>query len=347
MSALWLNPLHLGTHFALQWPLLLLLLPAPWLLRHLLRARDAEQQAALYFPALDTLLASQENQQRLAQKQEAAPWWLWLIWLLLVLAAARPQWQGEPVSMPQSGRDLLLVVDLSPSMETPDMELNGNPATRMDATKVVVSDFVQRRKGDRVGLVLFGKQAYLQTPLTFDRQTLVQQLQEALPGFAGDQTAIGDAIALASKRLQDRNQKSRVIILLTDGANTGGALTPLQGADIAKTMGIKIYTVGVGADEITRRTFFGIQKVNPSSDLDEKTLTSIAEKTGGSYFRARNTQQLDDIYRMLDQLEPVEGEQETLRPVSEWFYWPLAIALLISLLVALRAAISIGDRHAA
>lgn len=353
MFAEWLHFFQLdNSTFTLHWPWLLCLLPLPFFIRHLIKASAPRQQAALFFPAIDTLLSTAQAQHSTLTKAENTPWWLWLTWILLVLAAARPQWIGEPISIPTSGRDMLLVVDLSPSMQTEDMDLNGAPAQRIDAIKKVVGDFVQRREGDRLGLVLFGSKAYLQTPLTFDHATLMQQLQEAQLGFAGEQTAIGDGLALSAKRLEDHKQKKCVMILLTDGANTTGALSPLQGAEIAKSMGIKIYTVGIGADEMTRRTFFGVQTVNPSSDLDEKTLTAIAEETGGSYFRARNTEQLDKIYHQLDALEPVAGKQETLRPVTEWFYWPLAGALIISLCAALFAVTRQllrwgGDQHAA
>ncbi len=322
--------------FVLHWPWLLCLLPLPFFVRGFTKAQQ-HQQAALYFPAIETLLTAQDGQNISIKKTERASWWLWLIWLCLVIAATRPQWYGEPISTPTSGRDLLLVVDISGSMQTQDMELNGEPVQRIDAIKKVVSDFAKRREGDRVGLVLFGSKAYLQTPLTFDHATLVQQLQEAQLGFAGEQTAIGDGIALSAKRLEGNDQKNRVMILLTDGANTAGSLTPLQGAEIAQTMGIKVYTVGIGADEMTRRTFFGVQTTNPSQDLDEKTLTIIAEKTGGNYFRARSTEQLEKIYQQLDKLEPITGKQEVMRPVSEWFYWPLAIALLLSFTISIGA----------
>jgi len=357
MVSEWLHFLqHNSSTFTLHWPWLLCLLPAPLLARKLIKASKPRQQAALFFPSIDALLTTEKEQRSILKKADAAPWWLWLVWILLVFAATRPQWISEPINIPTTGRDLLLIVDISGSMQTEDMELNGEPAQRIDAIKKVVGSFVQRRTGDRLGLVLFGSQAYLQTPLTFDHTTLIQQLQEAQLGFAGEQTAIGDSIALSAKRLEEHKQKKSVMILLTDGANTTGALSPLQGADIAKSMGIKIYTIGIGADEMTRRTFFGVQTINPSSDLDEDTLTKIAEETGGNYFRARNTEQLDNIYRKLDELEPVSGKQETLRPVTEWFYWPLSVALLISffaallstLLPILRAQLKWeGDNHAA
>lgn len=329
--------------FTLHWPWLLLLLPLPalvrWLSHAMERPPEQRQQAALFYPALDTLLTVHSEEKNTLKQHEHAPVWLWLVWCLLVLACTRPQWHGEPVGIPTSGRDLLLVVDISRSMDTPDMQLNGEQVQRIDVVKNVVGEFVKQRSGDRVGLVLFGSQAYLQTPLTFDRNTLAQQLDEAQLGFAGDRTAIGDGIALSAKRLQDRDQKSRVMILLTDGANTAGELSPLQGADIAASMGIKIYTIGMGADAMERRTFFGTQQFNPSADLDEDTLATIAKQTGGQYFRARSTEELKKIYSILDQLEPVAGDEETLRPVTEWFYWPLATAFLASLFVAAAAAI--------
>ncbi len=326
----------LDTAFTLHWPWLLLLLPLPWLLRKLTRAADStEQQGALFFPPLNSVLTARGNATVAVKKTESAPLWLWLIWCLLVVACARPQWRGEAVGIPTSGRDLLLLVDISGSMETPDMKLNDESAQRIDVVKKVVGEFVRKRTGDRVGLVLFGTQAYLQTPLTFDRETLAKQLEEAQLGFAGEKTSIGDAIALSVKRLQDHDQKSRVIILLTDGANTAGNLKPLEGADLAATLGIKIYTVGIGADVMEQRMFFGLtQRINPSADLDENTLTAIAQKTGGGYFRARSTEQLQGIYAMLDKLEPSAGDEEKLRPVSEWFYWPLGAALLLSFAAA-------------
>lgn len=328
----------LHSHFTLQWPWLLLLLPLPFLVRRLFPAASTQEQAALYFPLLDDLLQARGDRQVALPKSERAPLWLWLIWILLVAACARPQWHGEPVGIPSSGRDLLLVVDISGSMETPDMQINGEEAQRVDVVKKVVGDFVKKRSGDRVGLVLFGSQAYLQTPLTFDRNTLIQQLHEAQLGFAGEKTAIGDALALSTKRLQDRDQKSRVMILLTDGANTAGTLTPLQGADLAASLGIKVYTIGMGADVMERQIFLGMrQRINPSADLDESTLRAIADKTGGGYFRARTTEELAGIYSMLDKLEPAGGDEELLRPVTEWFYWPLAGALLVSFAAASTA----------
>jgi Ca-activated chloride channel family protein len=247
---------------------------------------------------------------------------------------------GDPVAMPASGRDLLLGVDISGSMEIQDMQWQGDNYDRLSIVKAVVGDFVQRRQSDRLGLVLFGTHAYLQAPLTFDRTTVNQLLQEAQLGFAGEKTAIGDAIGLGVKRLRHRPQESRVMILLTDGANTAGQITPLKAAELAAKAKVKIYTIGIGADEmITPGIFgssFGARRVNPSADLDEATLKAIAEQTGGQYFRARSPEDLQVIYQELDKLEPIEQEAETFRPTQSLFYWPLGVALVLAGLLFLQ-----------
>lgn len=255
-----------------------------------------------------------------------------LAWAGLVVAAMRPQWVSEPVSLPATGRDLLVAVDISGSMETADLELGGNPATRLAVVKKVVGEFLEERQGDRVGLILFGRRAYLQTPLTFDRNTTRQMLDEAVIGLAGKETAIGDAIGLAVKRLREQPHDQKVLILLTDGANTAGAVEPLKAAQLAAEEGVKVYSIGVGADEMLVRSLFGTRRVNPSAELDEKTLTAIAQSTNGRYFRARDTQELRQIYALLDELEPVEQEQDVVRPRSDLFFYPLLAALVAALL---------------
>ncbi len=253
-----------------------------------------------------------------------------IVWLLTVIAAARPLWIGKEIQMPATGRDLLIAVDISGSMKVEDMVVNGTQIPRITAVKDIVGDFVSRRKGDRLGLVLFGTNAYLHVPLTFDRNVVTQQLHEAQLGFAGEKTAIGDAIGIAVKRLKDRPADSRVVVLLTDGANTAGEVDPKKAADLAKTAGVKIHTIGLGADSMSVRNFVFTRTVNPSTDLDEKTLTYIAEQTGGQYFRARNPEQLEAIYDIIDKLEPIELEDETYRPSKELFFWPLGTAILLA-----------------
>jgi Ca-activated chloride channel family protein len=318
-------------HF--EWPWLLSLLPLPLLIRWLLPAHKPVEQAALKVPFLDDF---SEGETRVISQTGRWPFLAAAIaWILLIAACTRPQWLGEPIEQAVSGRDLMLAVDLSGSMEVQDFVINKQAVDRLTATKWVAGDFINRRVGDRIGLILFGTQAYLQTPLTFDRKTVMTLLDESAIGLAGDNTAIGDAIGLAVKRLKNQEVNSRVLILMTDGANTAGEVSPLKAAELAAENQLKIYTIGIGADEMLVRSFFGAQKVNPSQDLDEKTLTAIAEKTGGVYFRARNTDELNKIYQLLDQLEPVEKDKQYFRPRSELYYWPLAGALLLAAAIAL------------
>ena len=319
-----------------EWPWLLLILPLPLLLRWLLPVSATAQEAALCVPFFDELADMQTQ----AINIKSAPWALifgLIAWALLVIAAARPLWLGEPVELPISGRDLMLAVDLSGSMEAKDFKLKGRTVNRLVATQWVGGEFIKRRVGDRLGLILFGRHAYLQTPLTFDRQTVRTLLHEAVIGLAGKETAIGDAIGLAVKRLRQNDINSRVLILLTDGANTAGEVDPIKAAELAAQANLKIYTIGIGADEMLVRSMFGNRRINPSADLDEKTLTAIAEKTGGRYFRARDTRELSQIYRLLDKLEPLEKDAQTFRPVSSLYPWPLGVALfMVALLILVR-----------
>ncbi|MGZ5057492.1 MAG: vWA domain-containing protein [Methylobacter sp.] len=318
-------------HF--EWPWLLAALPLPLLIRWLVPAKMPVEQAALKVPFLDDF--SDGETRAVSQTQQWPLWLAAIAWLLLVVACTRPQWLGEPIEQAVSGRDLMLAVDLSGSMEEQDFVINKRSVDRLTAAKGVASDFINRRVGDRVGLILFGTQAYLQTPLTFDRKTVMTLLQESIIGLAGDNTAIGDAIGLAVKRLKNEQTNSRVLVLMTDGANTAGEISPLKAAELAAANYLKIYTIGIGADEMIVRSFFGSRKVNPSVDLDEKSLIKIAESTGGQYYRARNTDELNNIYMRLDELEPVEKDKQYFRPRSELYYWPLSLALGLAAVIAL------------
>lgn len=319
---------------AFAWPYVFLALPLPWVMRKILPAVNHVEQAALIVPFLEDFEGGEVRPQLQGYRW---PLWLALLaWCLLLLAAARPQWLGDPIEQAVSGRDLMLAVDLSGSMEEQDFVINDQRVDRLTATKIVASDFIQRRVGDRIGLILFGTRAYLQTPLTFDRETVLTLLGESAIGLAGENTAIGDAIGLAVKRLRQQSSDSRVLILLTDGANTAGEVSPLKAAELAAEEQLKIYTIGIGADEMLVRSFFGTRKVNPSIDLDEKTLTAIAEKTGGRYFRAKNTQELNQIYHILDAIEPIEKDQQYFRPKTELYFWPLAASLLLATIIVLN-----------
>lgn len=317
---------------SLVWPWMLLLLPLPFVVRRVLPKKPQQGGGALRLPTLSSLPDVPGRTDAASNRWSVLEMLRLIAWIALVLALARPQWIGEPTALPTTGRDLMLSVDISGSMRQEDMEVEGTRVTRLTAVKAVVSDFIERRQGDRVGLILFGTQAYLQAPLTFDLASVETLLLEAVPGMAGGKTAIGNAIALAVKRLRERPADQRVLVLLTDGASNAGEVSPSRAAMIAADSGIRVYTIGVGADEMRMPGIFGnfgSRTVNPSADLDEDTLKEIADVTGGQYFRARNPAELMQIYALIDALEPVEQDASTYRPVQALYPWPTAIAFAL------------------
>jgi Ca-activated chloride channel family protein len=315
-------------HF--EWPWMFALSLLPLVPRYLLRPAPAVEEAALRVPAVSPFALGGDSRFAAARGRRWLLWPALAAWLLLVSAAARPVWLGPPIDLPVSGRDLLLAVDLSGSMSTQDFTLHGQQVDRLTAVKAIAGDFIRRRVGDRLGLILFGLHAYVQSPLTFDRKTVNTLLQEAVIGLAGKQTAIGDAIGLAVKELQRHPKGNKVLILLTDGANDAGEVDPIAAAKLAAKEGLTIYTIGIGADSVMVPSLFGMQQVNPSQDLDEGALRAIAKATGGRYFRARDTQELNKIYGVIDKLQPVDQEKQTFRPQRSLFFWPLALALVLA-----------------
>jgi len=323
--------------WSLAWPWMLLALPLPLLVRKLMPPVVGTQDAGLRVPSFRgfSVLADRSEVEQLLN------WRFWIAviaWALLVLAAARPERIGDELDVPVSGRNLMLAVDLSGSMDAKDFELGSRRVDRLTATKAVAGDFISRREGDRIGLILFGERAYLQVPLTLDRQTVNTLLLEAFIGLAGEKTAIGDAITLAVKRIHDQGSEAgeQVLILLTDGANTAGEIDPLKAAELAQQIGLRVYTIGIGAEQMVVSSITGgMRRVNPSADLDEETLTQIASLTGGRYFRAKDTAGLQDIYRLLDEMEPVAEPEAGFRPVKSLFYWPLAGSFVLAAFLAL------------
>jgi Ca-activated chloride channel family protein len=315
----------------LAWPWVLAALPLPLLARLLPPARPVVG-AALRLPPLQAAGALEAGGTSHRHRRLILTLG-WLAWGLLVLATARPEWVGDPVSLPLAGRDLMLAVDISGSMEQEDYLLAGRPASRLEVVKAVAGRFLERRQGDRLGLILFGGRAYLQTPLTHDRETVAKMLDESVIGLAGRETAIGDAIGLAVKRLRDREDDNRVLILLTDGAQTAGALGALEAARLAAEAGVRVYTIGIGGGALGVRTPFGMLRRQPS-DLDPATLEAIATATGGRFFQATDTAQLEAIYEELDRLEPSERDQRTYRPLQSLYPWPAGVALGLTLTIA-------------
>ncbi len=295
-----------------------LLLPLPLLIYFLLP--PAQTSSPVYMPYLPQSPAGNSSWSLMAKGLTA------MIWITLVTASARPVWYGDPVTTQPKHRDMMLVVDLSYSMSQEDMQLNGDFIDRLTAVKQVLSDFISKRQGDRLGLVLFADHAYLQTPLTLDRKTVSQQLNQTVLRLIGDKTAIGEGIGLATKTFVDGDAPQRVMILLSDGTNTAGVIDPIEAANIAKKYNVTIYTVGIGAGEMMVKEFFMTRKVNTAKDLDEKSLKEIASITGGKYFRARDSQELSNIYDTINELEPISQTTQTWRPQQDWFAIPLAIA---------------------
>lgn len=322
-------------HFA--WPWMALLLPLPWL-HYRWRTAAEPGGATLFVP----MAAEVKRPALTVRGGTRGRWLLGLLWLLLVVAAMRPQWLGDPVPVPTTGRRMMLAVDVSGSMAAQDME---GGASRLRVVQDVAGHFIDGRKGDRVGLILFGTQPYVQVPLSADLATVHRFLDEALVGVAGQQTAIGDAIGLAIKRLRAEDEgdsKTReaqdaahrtILVLLTDGQNDAGEMPPEQAARLAAQAGLKIYTIGVGAT--SGGGFFGLGQGN--TDLDEETLQKIAKATGGKYFRAGDADALAAVYAQIDRLEPAPGAPQWLRSADEWFAWPLGLALLLSVPVVVGA----------
>lgn len=317
------------------WPLAFLVLPLPYLVRYFWKPVDPGLSGALRVPFYKALFGSSSTG---SGNENRSVWKLLftsLIWVLLVTAVARPALVGPEVPLPVQGRDLMMAIDLSGSMAEQDFAIGGQPTNRLGVVKETADAFIESRKGDRIGLVLFSDRAYLQAPLTFDRDAVRALLDEAQVGLTGQQTAIGDAIAISLKRLKDRPENGRVLVLLTDGANNAGVMEPLKATELARELGIKIYTIGVGAEAVAVNTAYGQRMVNPSHDLDETTLKLIAEQTGGQYFRATNIDGLAEIYRGIDRLEPVAGDPIHIRPEVALYYWPAGAALALAGLFAL------------
>jgi Ca-activated chloride channel family protein len=311
------------------WPWVFILLPLPWLAWRALKPAAPGQALRLPHASLTWSVGGR------ATTLSASTWFLAVGWICLLVAAARPQVLGPPRVQQHSGRAMMLAVDLSESMRTADMQLGGQQLSRFGAVEAIAGDFISRRKGDELGLVLFATHAFLVTPITYDLEAVHAQLQSAEVGLPGTETAIGDAIAVAVKRLAALPEQARVLILLTDGANNSGSISPQDAAKAAKAAGVRIYTIGIGATRMVVPGLLGDSVINPSSDLDADMLTYIANETGGHFYRATDGDQIADAYRAIDALEPMPQQGPSLRLRHELFRTPLiaaALCLLFGLL---------------
>ena len=329
MSALWSSLLE---YFA--WPWMLAALPLPLLAWWWLPARRDSGAPALKLPQAESRLHAVPGVAGSGRMRGLNVLAL-LAWALLCIAAARPQTLGPAQAPPQSGRDLMLAVDLSGSMEEPDMELGGQAVDRLTAAKAVLADFLDRRASDRIGLIVFGQRAYAVSPLTLDRESVRRQLRDAMVGMAGRGTAIGDAIGLAVKRLRAQPAEHRVLILLTDGENTAGTLTPQKAAELAQAEHVRIHAIAFGGEGASM-SMFGMRIPVPGMQdgIDEDTLREVAATTGGQFFRARDTRSLADIYTEIDKLEPVRREGRVVRPRIEHYWRWLLAAMAVAMLAA-------------
>ncbi len=333
--------------FTFAWPWMALLLPLPWLVWRFWPARmsrrgqnEIQRQPALVYPVLQRLEHSFEAAAPSLPPSDRLPMFLLaLIWLALVVTLMKPQWLHPHTEVKTKGYDLMLAVDLSRSMLALDFTVEGERVNRLQVVKGVVGRFIDRRKGDRIGLILFGDGAYVQAPLTLDSGAVKAMLDNSVPRMAGDATAVGDAIGLAVKKLRERPADSRVLILLTDGENTSGSLPPEQAALLANQYNIRIYTIGVGStgddegkvpfpDESGKIT---LEKM----ELDENLLRRVALNTGGAYFRATDTEGMEEIYQRIDLMEKTEAEARGVMIPEPLYRWPLGAAMLLLLMLAL------------
>ena len=323
--------------FAFPYAFLLILLPFVW--RFLWPAAKGLHGDALKIPFIKDLEKISIKSGALWQMGASTEgyrlsklfWWLFVIWVLLVIAVARPQWVGEPIRLKNESRDIMLVLDISTSMLEPDFAYNNRRIDRLSAVKKTASDFISKRANDRIGLILFGTRAYLQSPLTFDKKSVEEILWSMDAGMAGDSTSIGDALGLALKTLKDASKgDNKVIILLTDGENNDGSLSMPQAVKLAAEEGIKTYTIGVGS----KNSFLGLF-LGAVPGVDEKGLKALAQATAGQYFRAESTSTLQQIYNYIDKLEAAPQENRFIRETTELYYIPLLAAIILSFILAL------------
>lgn len=328
--------------FSFHWPWFALLLPLPWLIWKFWRrphgATDAYTHAdrsTLLHPALGRLASTFINSRSLTHAGSRLQiLMLALLWVALILCLMRPQWLEPYTEVRTEGYDLMLAIDTSRSMDAMDFTVGGRQVTRMSVVKGVIGRFIKAREGDRIGIVVFGSQAFVLSPMTLDNQAVYSLVDNIVSRMAGDGTAIGDAIGLGVKKLRERPEGSRVMILITDGENTEGSLPPRLAAQLAAHEGIRIYTIGVGSKGLVP-FFEDGHMTQVKMEIDEELLTDVATITGGEYFRATDTDALEQIYQRIDTLEKTQAESRTVMIPRPLYRWPLALALLALLLLGL------------
>ena len=345
--------------FEFHWPWMAVMLFVPFVVQMLWPRTDLEQaetlagrQETLLHPSLEYLQESfTGHRPRASVSGRVHGILLALLWLLLTLTLMRPQWMEPYTETRAEGYDLMLAVDASHSMEALDFTVNNAQVTRMAVLKGVLNKFIANRGGDRVGLIIFGSQAYTVAPMTYDLNGVRQQLADVVPNIAGQGTAMGDAIGLGVKKLRERPEGSRVLILVADGGNTSGTIPPLVGARLAAQSGIRIYTIGVGSTQDSVQIMEGGRLIyRDDLGIDEQGLRDIAGITNGAYFRATDTRALEEIYSRIDELEKTRAESRTVMIPHPLYPWTLGLGLLLMLILGLfpegRSRVSRGRRYA-
>lgn len=305
-----------------------LLLPLPWLLRRITPPAQSSG-VRLALPKAARFIGPRQVNQPIF-------WKIWLlpalIWIGVVAGLARPQWVGEPVSLEQEQREMYIALDLSGSMQADDMTLDGRQVTRLRAAHHILAEFIERRHGDRIGLIVYADEAFIYSPMTSDLNALATLAREARIGLAGQRTAIGDAVALSINAFQDSDSAERVVLLLTDGMINSGSISADDALALASNHNVRIHTIGIGADEMIVQGMFGQRRINPSAELNEEFLTQLAQSSGGEYFRARNEEEMRRIYQLIDTLEPVLRDTHQMRPRRSLAHWPFTFSAILSLL---------------
>jgi Ca-activated chloride channel family protein len=295
------------------------------------------QKTTLLHPHLEQLRRSYEARRPgRALAGRIYPWLLGLLWTSLVVALMRPQWLEQHTEIQSPGYDLMLTVDASHSMDALDFSSDNRQVTRMQVVKGVMDKFIEGRQGDRVGLTVFGSQAFVLSPLTLDRQAVRQLLAQLVPSIAGQGTALGDAIALSAKKLRERPEGSRVMVLIADGDNSSGLFPPIEATKLAARAAVRIYVIGVGSTQESIPIYQdGRVQYRNDLSMDESTLKRIASITRGTYFRATDTRALEEIYRQIDELEKTQAETRTAWLPTSLYRWPLGLALICLLALGL------------
>ena len=323
----------------LAYPLALAALPLPIVVWWLLPPHR-ERVSALRMPFFTELVEAAGSEPRggavVMRRRRIQRVGAILVWILLIVALAKPEWVGEPIVRTEAARDIMLAIDLSGSMDYRDFPADdGQSVRRLDAVQRVVDRFVADRESDRVGLIVFGDRAYLQLPFTRDIETARELLRLMDVGMAGPRTAVGDAIGLSIRSFEASEVDERLLILLTDGNDTASKMTPINAAEIAKANGVEIYTIGVGDPAAT-----GEDRV----DFD--TLQALANRTGGAFFDAADETALDEVYQRIDELAVADVTTTAWRPRESLVHWPAGSAVIVALLAYVLLLVGVWRRGA-